>query len=49
MAGDRELLREIDPVRARELLSQDDGAVLVDIREPSEWETGWIDGALRSR
>jgi sulfur-carrier protein adenylyltransferase/sulfurtransferase len=47
MAGDRKLLREIDPVRARERVSQDDGAVLVDIRERSEWETGWIDGALR--
>ena len=47
MAGDRELLREIDPVRARERVSQDDGAVLVDIRERSEWETGWIDGAIR--
>jgi sulfur-carrier protein adenylyltransferase/sulfurtransferase len=47
MAGDRELLREIDPVRALERVSQDDGAVLVDIRERSEWETGWIDGAIR--
>jgi sulfur-carrier protein adenylyltransferase/sulfurtransferase len=47
MAGDRELLREIDPARAHELLSREDGPVLVDIREPREWETGWIDGALR--
>ncbi len=47
MAGDRELLREIDPARAHELLSREDGPVLVDIRERSEWETGWIDGALR--
>jgi molybdopterin/thiamine biosynthesis adenylyltransferase/rhodanese-related sulfurtransferase len=47
MAGDRELLREIDPARARELLADDDDAVLVDIREPSEWETGWIEGALK--
>jgi molybdopterin/thiamine biosynthesis adenylyltransferase len=47
MAGDRELLREIDPARAHELLSREDGPLLVDIRERSEWETGWIDGALR--
>jgi molybdopterin/thiamine biosynthesis adenylyltransferase/rhodanese-related sulfurtransferase len=47
MAGDRELLREIDVARAHELLSREDGPVLVDIREPSEWETGWIDGAIR--
>ena len=47
MAGDRELLREIEPARAHELLSGEDGPVLVDIRERSEWETGWIDGALR--
>ena len=43
MAGDREVLREIDPARAHELLGQDDGPLLVDIRERSEWETGWID------
>src|SRR5262245_6282823 len=47
MAGDRELLREIDVARAHELLSREDGPVLVDIRERSEWETGWIEGALR--
>jgi molybdopterin/thiamine biosynthesis adenylyltransferase/rhodanese-related sulfurtransferase len=47
MAGDREVLREIDPTRAHELLSRADGPVLVDIRERSEWETGWIADALR--
>ncbi|HEU5066119.1 MAG TPA: molybdopterin-synthase adenylyltransferase MoeB [Gaiellaceae bacterium] len=47
MGGDRELLREIDAARAQELLAGEDGAVLVDIREPSEWETGWIEGALK--
>jgi molybdopterin/thiamine biosynthesis adenylyltransferase/rhodanese-related sulfurtransferase len=47
MPGDRELLREIDVARAHELLSGEDAPVLVDIREPSELETGWIDGALR--
>src|SRR5262245_11487151 len=47
MAGDRALLREIDVGRAHELLSREDGPVLVDIREPSEWETGWIPGGLR--
>jgi len=47
MAGDRELVREIDAARARKLLAEEEGAVLVDIREPSEWETGWIEGALK--
>ncbi len=47
MAGDRELLREIDVARAHELLSGEDAPVLVDIREPSELETGWIEGALK--
>jgi molybdopterin/thiamine biosynthesis adenylyltransferase/rhodanese-related sulfurtransferase len=47
MAGDRDLLREIDAARARKLLAEEDDAVLVDIREPSEWETGWIEGALK--
>jgi sulfur-carrier protein adenylyltransferase/sulfurtransferase len=47
MAGDREVLRQIDAARAHELLSREDGPVLVDIREPSEWETGWIPGGLR--
>ena len=47
MAGDRELPREIDAASAQKLLAGDDGAVLVDIREPSEWETGWIEGALK--
>jgi molybdopterin/thiamine biosynthesis adenylyltransferase/rhodanese-related sulfurtransferase len=47
MAGDRELLREIDLARAQELLSREDKPPLVDIREPSEWETGWIPGGLR--
>ena len=47
MAGDREVLREIEPTRAHELLSQEDGPILVDIRERSEWETGWIADALK--
>jgi sulfur-carrier protein adenylyltransferase/sulfurtransferase len=47
MAGDRELLREIDLARAQELLNSEDKPVLVDIREPSEWESGWIAGGLR--
>jgi len=47
MAGDREVLREIGSARAHELLADEEGAVLVDIREPSEWETGWIEGALK--
>jgi molybdopterin/thiamine biosynthesis adenylyltransferase/rhodanese-related sulfurtransferase len=47
MAGDREVLREIDAAQAHELLADEKDAVLVDIREPSEWETGWIVGALK--
>jgi sulfur-carrier protein adenylyltransferase/sulfurtransferase len=47
MASDREVLREIDPARAKELLGQESAPILVDIRERSEWETGWIEGALR--
>jgi adenylyltransferase/sulfurtransferase len=47
MAGDREVLREIEPAQAQDLLSHEDGAILVDIRERSEWETGWIADSLR--
>ena len=47
MAGDREVLREIEPTQAHELLTHEDGPLLVDIRERSEWETGWIADALR--
>ena len=53
MAGDRKLLQqakseiaEIDPARARELLATDKPPVLIDVREPHEWETGRIKGAL---
>jgi molybdopterin/thiamine biosynthesis adenylyltransferase/rhodanese-related sulfurtransferase len=53
MAGDRKLLQqakseiaEIDPARARELLASDKPPVLIDVREPHEWETGRIPGAL---
>jgi molybdopterin/thiamine biosynthesis adenylyltransferase/rhodanese-related sulfurtransferase len=47
MAGNRELLLEIDATRAHELLEGADPPILVDIRERNEWETGWIGGALR--
>jgi len=47
MARDRELLLEIDPPRAHELLEGPDPPVLVDIRERNEWETGWIGGAFK--
>ena len=47
MTRDRELLLEIDAARAHELLEGADPPVLVDIRERSEWETGWIGGAFR--
>ena len=47
MASDREVLREIEPTQAHELLSHEDAPILVDIRERSEWETGWIADSLR--
>jgi molybdopterin/thiamine biosynthesis adenylyltransferase/rhodanese-related sulfurtransferase len=47
MAGNRELLLEIDAPRAHELLEGADPPILVDIRERNEWETGWIGGAIR--
>ena len=46
MASDRELLLEISAARAHELLAAADPPLLIDIREPSEWETGRIPGAL---
>jgi sulfur-carrier protein adenylyltransferase/sulfurtransferase len=47
MARDSEVLREIEIAQAREQLEADDAPVLVDIRERSEWETGWIAGAVQ--
>jgi molybdopterin/thiamine biosynthesis adenylyltransferase/rhodanese-related sulfurtransferase len=46
MASDREVLLEISAARAHELLAAADPPLLVDIREPSEWETGRIPGAV---
>src|SRR4051812_35897759 len=46
MASDRKVVLEIDPARARELLAEDDGSVLVDIREPWELERGRITDSL---
>src|SRR5262245_6908169 len=45
MAGDRELVLEIDAHRARELLGSDDPPTLVDIREEWELEAGAIAGS----
>ena len=52
MASYRELLEqvrgeidEVDPARARDLLSEDDVA-LVDVREQAEWDEGHIPGAV---
>ena len=42
MASDREVVLQIDPARAHELLAGDDDPVLVDIREPWELEQGRI-------
>jgi molybdopterin/thiamine biosynthesis adenylyltransferase/rhodanese-related sulfurtransferase len=46
MASDRELLLEISAARAHELLAAADPPLLIDIREPSEWETGRIPEAV---
>jgi sulfur-carrier protein adenylyltransferase/sulfurtransferase len=45
MAGDRELVLEVDAERARELLASDDPPALVDIREGWELESGTIAGS----
>src|SRR5947208_3410968 len=45
MAGDHDLLLEIGPERARELLEGSDAPVLVDIREDWELEAGRIAGS----
>jgi molybdopterin/thiamine biosynthesis adenylyltransferase/rhodanese-related sulfurtransferase len=45
MAGDRELVLEIDAERARALLGSDDPPALVDIREEWELESGTIAGS----
>ena len=45
MAGDRELVLEVDAERARALLGSDDPPALVDIREEYELESGTIAGS----
>ena len=45
MAGDRELVLEVDAERARELLGSGDPPALVDIREEWELESGTIAGS----
>jgi sulfur-carrier protein adenylyltransferase/sulfurtransferase len=45
MAGDRELVLEIEPTRAHELLTGDDPPLLVDVREAWELESGLIAGS----
>jgi sulfur-carrier protein adenylyltransferase/sulfurtransferase len=45
MAGDRELVLEVDAEQARELLGSDDPPALVDIRETWELESGTIAGS----
>ncbi len=47
MARDPELLHEIGVSDAHEALAGAEPPVLVDIREPNEWETGWIANSLR--
>jgi sulfur-carrier protein adenylyltransferase/sulfurtransferase len=45
MAGDRELVLEVDAERARALLGSDDPPALVDIREEYELQSGTIAGS----
>ena len=45
MAGDRELVLEVDAQQARELLESDDPPALVDIREEYELQSGTIAGS----
>jgi len=45
MAGDRELVLEVDAERAHELLASDDPPALVDIREEYELQSGTIAGS----
>src|SRR5438034_4784192 len=45
MAGDRELVLEVDAQQARELLASDDPPALLDIREEYELQSGTIAGA----
>src|SRR5206468_10657928 len=45
MAGDRELVLEVDAEHARELLGSDDPPALVDIREEYELQSGTIAGS----
>jgi len=45
MAGDRELVLEVDAERARELLGSDHPPALIDIREAWELESGTIAGS----
>jgi molybdopterin/thiamine biosynthesis adenylyltransferase/rhodanese-related sulfurtransferase len=45
MAGDRELVLEVDPSLAQELLQAEDPATLIDIREDWELESGRIAGS----
>jgi molybdopterin/thiamine biosynthesis adenylyltransferase/rhodanese-related sulfurtransferase len=45
MAGDRELVLEVDAERARELLGSEDPPALVDIREEYELQSGTIAGS----
>jgi molybdopterin/thiamine biosynthesis adenylyltransferase/rhodanese-related sulfurtransferase len=49
MAGDRKVLLEIEPARARERLETSDPPVLVDIREDWELESGLIAGSEHIR
>src|SRR5206468_11814051 len=45
MAGDRELVLEVDAEHARELLGSDDPPALVEIREAYELQSGTIAGS----
>src|SRR5690348_18282782 len=39
-------IEEVDAVRARELLDSSEPPLLVDVREPDEWQEGHLPGAI---
>jgi molybdopterin/thiamine biosynthesis adenylyltransferase/rhodanese-related sulfurtransferase len=46
LAQARSEIDEVDAVRARELLDGPDAPLLVDVREPDEWDEGHLPGAI---
>ncbi|MGH2718073.1 MAG: rhodanese-like domain-containing protein [Actinomycetota bacterium] len=45
VAAAKERVREIDPTEAKEL-AEGQGAIILDVREPHEWDDAHIEGAI---